>query len=416
MDTYSFLQDFIREHQVPCDWTSLRGCHAYLSEDLFGAAQASVAKLHKLDPELAAQVEVIESSRLRQDETKTATTLSSLRIPDAHGAVVQKNAASLWPYKLVAYVLEQLLGHFPAGAFNLQTRTPVTSLHRRHDTTDAASASSRPWLLSTPRGRIAARTVLLCTNAYTSRLLPSFADLIVPVRGQVAALLLPPLPPSARQAVPPIQLACSYVFAGPGAETPAGRALGRDEYLVQRPVTASAGGELIFGGGRDHARAPAVGEWRDDVVDDDVGRYLRRNVSPPLDLSSDGPRMRGGSELDATMEWTGIMGFSRDQHPWVGPVPESMGGGGKDGGLWVCGGYSGHGMPAAALCARAVARSITGEEATGAQSGEVVLPAAFVLNEERIAHAREKLETVKESDRRGGTTVFSSLRVSVPPF
>ena len=34
------------------------------------------------------------------------------------------------------------------------------------------------------------------------------------------------------------------------------------------------------------------------------------------------------------MEWTGIMGYSRDNMPWVGAVPGQKG-------VWLAGGYSG---------------------------------------------------------------------------
>ena len=40
--------------------------------------------------------------------------------------------------------------------------------------------------------------------------------------------------------------------------------------------------------------------------------------------------------MKTIMEWTGIMGYSRDEDPWAGGVP------GRDG-VWVCGGYTGHG-------------------------------------------------------------------------
>ncbi|KAH9933807.1 uncharacterized protein B0H18DRAFT_1207958 [Fomitopsis serialis] len=42
-----------------------------------------------------------------------------------------------------------------------------------------------------PQGPICARIVLLCINGYTSHLLPALADLIVPMRGEMSALLPP---------------------------------------------------------------------------------------------------------------------------------------------------------------------------------------------------------------------------------
>ncbi|KAF3357928.1 hypothetical protein VdG1_05593 [Verticillium dahliae VDG1] len=89
-------------------------------------------------------------------------------------------------------------------------------------------------------------------------------------------------------------------------------------------------------------------------------------------------------ELAATYEWTGIMGYSRDFLPWVGEVPKALGG---DTGLWVAAGYTGHGMPRAALCAKAVVGMMNGQELEVAEA--VGLPHEFLVSEERAAQARE---------------------------
>lgn len=425
--------------------------HTFLTQDLFDLATTVVRELKEKIPELGAEVDVVGpksgDGEMSEGETtgKPLPTLEDLRIPTANGAVVQANAASLWPYKLVAWVLEWLLREFPAPSFNLQTNTPVTSLRHldaKLESSPAASApkaaategddnigQSYPWLLTTPRGRIATRTVLLCTNAYTSRLLPSFTDLVVPVRGQVAALLPPQSPFSiaataagigtgsyeeAGAAAEVAQLRHSYVFLAQQADGSA-----RDDYLVQRPLPA---GELVYGGGRHLAAGLAVGEWHDDIVEDSVARWLRRGLVGVLDLDPTARRVPGQGygrkaaledkevgkeegeekeELDATFEWTGIMGYSRDHHPWVGAVPESLGGGD---GLWMCGGYTGHGMPAAALCARAVVDMMVGK-ADGAQ---VDLPEGFVLTEERVAQAR-KQDEVAAVEEKGFAALFPRL-------
>ncbi len=370
---------------------SLPGVHAFLSNNMFEHAAAEAEQLRHTHPDLAAQVEVVRPSDPSSHQQHD--TLASLRIPTARGAVIQQKAASLWPYKLVASVLERLISAFPAPAFNLQTNTPVTSLSRSSSTAPAdPSSSSSLWTLTTPRGTITARHVLLATNAYTSHLLPAFSDLIVPVRGQVAALKPTTCTTTGTQQA---KLAHSYVFA---ADPDAGSAAPRDDYLVQRPLHSSEGdgeGEMIYGGGRRLARGLGVGEWRDDEVEGEVAAYLRGNLSPPLDLSLEeeekedgGEDDGGGEEMEASFEWTGVMGYSRDRHAWVGAVPESLGGGE---GLWICAGYTGHGMPAAALSAREVVRLMMdgrGEEQEGVAAGEGRLPKEFVLSEERVAEAR----------------------------
>jgi glycine/D-amino acid oxidase-like deaminating enzyme len=406
---------------------------------MFELAAAAAEQLKRSHPELGAQLEVVRSS---DDDTSSSSKLASLRVPSACGAIIQKKAASLWPYKLVASVLESLLARFPAPSFNLQTNTPATSLSR--------SETGSGWVVATPRGSITARQVLLATNGYTSHLLPAFADLIVPVRGQIGALI----PPTSSSGTPPVKLTHSYVFAaepdptpnpGHGAQhsltaaaTSAAAVAPRDDYLVQRPLLPSGGGEFIYGGGRRFARNLGVGQWRDDEIEEDVARYLRANLAPPLDLaSSSSPSLVGGTkeeegvegkhELKASFQWTGVMGYSRDAHAWVGPVPESLGGGGPRGGLYVCAGYTGHGMPAAALSAREVARLMV-ESATMAEGcgvdeekeeeeeeegkkGGVRLPEEFKLTEQRVARAKALPELTQGWE----ATNFAALISGVVP-
>ncbi|CAP72609.1 uncharacterized protein PODANS_2_410 [Podospora anserina S mat+] len=326
------------------------GVHAFMSTPLFQTAVAQIDSLTKTHPFLASQLEVI----LPTNPSK----LARLRAPNCHGAIIQKTAASLWPYKLIAHILTSLL---PNPNFNLQTNTPVLSL-------SPSPTSPGKHQILTPRGTLTTPKVLLATNGYTSHLLPSFSDLIVPVRGQISAIV----PPS------PVQtLTHSYLFA---ADPEKGQHAPRDDYLVQRPVlTPDSGGEMIYGGGRRLALRLGLGQYNDDELELKVAHYLRSNLSPPLDL--------GGKdeELPATYEWTGVMGYSRDSNAWVGEVPSHRG-------IWVCAGYTGHGMPSAALSARAVAAQMLGLPESG--QGHARLPEEFKITEERINRARQgaKLE------------------------
>lgn len=401
--TYSYLKSLVEEYSIPCDWHSTSGVHAYYSESLFKLAQEIIKNLGEKYPDLAANVAVVTKgeegapSYLLEGERKELT-LEGLRIPDAEGAVVQWNAASLWPYKLVTFVLERLLA---AGGFNLQTNTPATGLQK----VDPPSNLSTPhlgkkvidhptWIVHTARGHITTRAVLLATNAYTSHLIPQFSDLIVPTRGQVAALK-PPQEPAPGE--PPLDIGHTFYIIGESSSDDGHR----EDYLVQRPPPAA---ELVLGGGRQLAKDYAVGVWDDSTMDEPVKWWLRGELTKALDLSlRDAPQSPvkhdhpssalrdGNQDLEPTHEWTGIMGYSRDAHPWVGPVPDSMGGGS---GLWISAGYTGHGMPNAALCGKAAAELMTGAE-------EVDLPEEYELTEQRVDKARERL-TVMEAEEKGG--------------
>lgn len=361
---------------MPCDWRSFAGVHAFESANFCDLAAHLLAELRRTHPHLADQVQLVGPD---DKDDFGRPHLEALRVGNAKGAVVQRNAASLWPYKLVAYVLEQLLVDFPwPDGFNLQTNTPVTAVVRQGD-------SKYPWTVRTPRGSIAARQVLLATNGYTSRLLPSFSDLIVPVRGQVGALQ----PPTS----PALRLDHSYGFS----EDSPGKL--RGEYLVQRPLP---GGEHIYGGGRRYARDQAVGVWKDDEIEEDVATFLRSELTPVLDLSlrGDGESVESRRELTASMEWTGIMGYSRDRNPWVGPVPRSAldtasnGGDADYSGLYLCAGYTGHGMPIAALAAQEVVRMMaSAADEDSVEAGD--LPRAYLLTKGRLEEARKAWAEVR---------------------
>ena len=70
---------------------------------------------------------------------------------------------------------------------NLQTHTAVSTISKSTD-----PASVYPWRVETPRGAVAAKQVVLATNAYTSALVPQFKDKIVPVRGTCCHIAVPP--------------------------------------------------------------------------------------------------------------------------------------------------------------------------------------------------------------------------------
>lgn len=378
--------------------------HGFYSPELFTTAKRIIEKIQEKYPDIGANIAVVtkEGSKspscvIQGERNSKELTLEDLRVGAAEGAVVQANAASLWPYKLVAFVLERLL---MAGGFNLQTKTPVTGLNRvdlsaRHSSShpDPDNAASRGWTAHTSRGDISAHHVLLATNAYTSHLLPQFADIIVPVKGQVSSLK-PPLPP--QSAKDPLDIRHTFYFVSDLADR-------RDDYLVQRPPP---GAELIYGGGRIHAEGHGLGVWDDSTIDEPVAHYLKHELGGLMDLSIRGPGIAQGEhgaspsrlDIEPTFEWSGIMGFSRDGWPWVGPVPESAGGGD---GLWLCAGYSGGGMPNASLCAKAVVdMMITGHRDGDEVASQVDLPPEYLLTEDRLEKARE-CETVSEADNRG---------------
>ena len=345
---YEAIESLITNENIPCEWKSLSGCHAYMAESMFKIAVEEINNLKIVEPELGEQVMIITKE-------STNPSLEDLRIPNAKGAAIQAKAASLWPYKFVSWILERLLS---SGFLNLQTNTPVTSLQKVDDS----------WIIHTPRGMLGTKKILLTTNAYTSHLLPKFSDLIVPVRGEMSSLVPPKSMKPASVTNQPLKH--SYGFVGHGTQN-----INQDDYLIQRPFTSSgASGELMFGGGRSYAYKAGVGVSDDSSIDPPAAAYLRRELNVVLDLQDD------VKELKASYEWSGIMGYSRDEHPWVGEVSEELGlGGGK--GLFVSGGFTGHGMPNTWLSAKAAVGLMMGKK-------DVDLPSSYYLTKERLEKAR----------------------------
>jgi hypothetical protein len=102
---------------------------------------------------------------------------------------------------------------------------------------------------------------------------------------------------------------------------------------------------------------------------------------------------------------------SRDGNPWVGAVPS------HPRGLFLCAAYTGHGMPNATLCAKAVVEMMLEERnlpphssvemlyqmrtAQEERSGGVGdLPKSYLISQERISRA-SKLPSVWTQDQMG---------------
>ncbi len=211
---------------------------------------------------------------------------------------------------------EPLAGRFPGALFHpadgvLQPARLVRQLAtaaadagveiREHDRVEALDA-------------LEAETVVVSTDGYPSGLLGELEGLIIPTRGQMIATepldeMLFPMPHYGRHGY---------------------------DYWHQNEE-----GRLIVGGFRDadmdseftasEETTPRIQGALEDFVEALLGRR---------------PRI--------THRWAGIFGLVPDLMPVVGPAP------GRDG-LWVAGGYSGHGNVLGLMCGDLVAQAILGE-------------------------------------------------------
>lgn len=161
-------------------------------------------------------------------------------------------------------------------------------------------------VVRTTRGTVTAGAVVLCTNAYTAHLADSR---VRPVRGQMLATA-PTRPVFARPA---------YAKRG-------------YQYWRQR-----ADGRVLVGGWRDIAVREEIGE--DERPTENIQRHLEAFLAAH------------GIDAPVTHRWAGTMGFSHDALPYVGRTGPR---------LFVCGGFTGHGMAFGPVSAEMIATLVSG--------------------------------------------------------
>ena len=157
-------------------------------------------------------------------------------------------------------------------------------------------------LVQTSRGAVRAARVIVAVNAWTDELVPALAGKVVPVRGQI--LSYDPLP--------------SVFTTGVGASVAA-----TGEYWQQ-----TLDGSIVIGGCRADAPHGDVGV-RESTPTPDVIASIER-VLPRLF-----PQLAG---LRVAHRWAGLMAFTAEYLPVADAAPDLPG-------VWVAGGFCGHGMP-----------------------------------------------------------------------
>ena len=254
---------------------------------------------------------------------------------------VSYGAGSLSAYAFVIGVLKLCLDK----GLQLYANTPVVKIEKEMG----------GWVIHTSTGKIRAKKVVLATNGYTAAIWPAFQGAIVPLRGQITAHRPGSTLPIGKGG---LELTYSFVY--------------EDGYEYMIPRAASAGKEqaVIIGGGL--AISPNDGEAEYGIVDDsalnpEISKYLEQSMPMYFGNEWGEDDVRGR----VAKEWSGIMGFSPDGHPFVGEMEEGEG-------LWVCAGFQGHGMVLCWGCARAVVGMMSGEEV------EEWFPEIFKVSGERM--------------------------------
>lgn len=236
-------------------------------------------------------------------------------------AAIIAPTASVWPYRLVTALLKKCIDN----GLSLHTNTPVI---------DVTKTDGGKWKVDTSRGTITAAKVVIATNAYTKALLPEFKGLIVPVKGSVTHLK-PTFPD-------PPKLKYNYLHMNP---------LSGDYVTVRQDNSLVAGGaSLTFLDPPESLRMinNANDSYVPQCVLDYFKGYTERNY---ISLA--------GKKYDNDYTWTGVMGYTDDEFPYVGDLT-SYG----RANMYISAGYTGHGMPRIWSCGSYIADLIEGREPT----------------------------------------------------
>ncbi|POS69571.1 FAD dependent oxidoreductase [Diaporthe helianthi] len=326
--TLSAVKTVIEEEQIDCDFVLTRAVDVLMTDAINDRMKAGFDLLRKGGLSVMNDVSYQGGPGAEQ--------LSGVK--GAKGCV-SYSAGHLWPYKLIIALLQKAVD---AGV-NLQTYTPVTGVSRDTDTEGYYTLTTKE------RGTVRAKKVVYATNGYTSSIVPELENKIVPVKG-ICSHIVPKKQPAPH-------LPNSYIIRWSPTEY---------EYLIPR-----LDGSIIVGGARE-SYYKDLDSWYNTVEDDKLittggahhyfDDYMQKNF-------------KGWEDSGAYTHkvWTGIMGYSSDGWPFVGPLP------GRPKQL-VIAGFTGHGMPQIFLAAKAVAHMALDDvnfKSTG-------VPRLYELTQERL--------------------------------
>ena len=280
------LGDLIGREGIDCDWEIVGRFHGAHTPKQYAELESGL----KGQP---AGIE-IPHRMVPRDEQR-----SEIGSPAYHGGVVYPHHAALQPAKFHAGLLDRALA---AGA-TLADRTPVTGVVR-----DGAG-----FRVTTPRGSVKARDVLIATNGYTGGATPWLRRRVIPIGSYIIAT----------EALDPA-LARELV--------PQRRVVTDTRKLVFYYRLSPDGRRMVFGG---------------------------RVAAAETNMAVSGPRLHAemcrlfpqlkGSRISHA--WMGTVAYTFDTLPHIGKAPD---------GLWYCVGYCGSGVSLAPYFGTRVGQQILG--------------------------------------------------------
>ncbi|MEM2760953.1 MAG: FAD-binding oxidoreductase [Nitrososphaerales archaeon] len=212
-----------------------------------------------------------------------------------HGAAFNPMDGEINPVKLARGLIRMA----SEAGMSVFENSHVKRIHKRNNFIE----------IRTNSGMVKADHVVLATNAYTPLLHPYFKNIISPIRGQILVTR------------PYKKIFCGVFYANYGYE-----------YWRQLPD-----GSVLAGGYRNIDPKREVG-YRMFAT-----KKIQRKLEELL--------LKLSVKSSIINRWSGIMGFTRDNLPLIGSVPNEKN-------MYISAGYSGHGLGFAFIAGRAISEKI----------------------------------------------------------
>ncbi len=290
LDALDLIKELVNAEGVDCDWHQGGDLSVAYKPSHFEAMKARVTWHRKM---LGHELVLVPPGELQQE----------IGSPAYYGGVIDPHGAGLHPAKLV-FGLARVAARYGA---QLCENTPVHRIER----------TSSGYRLTTGRGVVLAKEVVLATNGYTGRLAPALRRLVIPAGSY--SIVTEPLPVEVQHRI-----------------SPKGRVFWDSKWFLNY-FRLTPDGRLLWGGRNDlsttldlHASA----------------RILHRQMLRAF------PYLEGYA---VTHTWTGQLGIPFDLMPKVGRL---------ENGVHYAVGFGGHGLHMALYTGREIARLLLGQIST----------------------------------------------------
>lgn len=188
------IVDLVAREEIDCELTLTRSLDIYLDEGELQEKKKFVDYLRAQNLDFMDDVKYLSETEAQEVSEIPIILFIRNPGPQRYGIEIDKktnkkahvrdakggfsfSAGHLWPYKLITHLISLAVSR----GLNLQTHTPVLSIGE-------TQTAEGYWPVTTPRGTIHARKIILATNAFTSAIAPQYSKAIIPCKGLCTAI------------------------------------------------------------------------------------------------------------------------------------------------------------------------------------------------------------------------------------